>query len=287
MRVAVLLAGLCIPFAAFAHSLNLHEEEMKAIIAGGDPAKCLTISESELISDCIVAFARVANDHSLCQTDPSPRSRAECTALILQDASSCDRLQGADREHCVTVMARSLKSPDLCESIDGAFAHDRCIVQAAGVIGDVSLCERIEDHASSTYALCISAVALERRDAAMCDSISSLSVKRECFRDIAEASGDSTICERIENRESGAYYGCLLRVGVVLRDPSVCEDLDNRERRSSCKGEVMGSLDPRLIDRPQSQRIDSTMVFAAGGVCTVGFAALLFVRRKKHLQERV
>lgn len=99
---------------------------------------------------------------------------------------------------CYEEFARNRKDPSFCEKIKEEPGAIRCYSDLATLLKDLSLCEKIDWRQRDS---CFLGYAKENVEAAVCEKIITVWIKDNCYREIAQITGNSSLCEKIKNLE--------------------------------------------------------------------------------------
>ena len=263
--LSVPLSGLLLPFSVFAHDIAFHEKEMERILASGNPEECATISESYLITDCLITFADSIDDDSVCSVHPKVSGQQECLAVTEGSISPCLDLQDQDKSVCVTRVAKELKVHTICEQLEGHF-RNRCITEVIEVTGMHDACNDLVEPTQSMKDICITNVAVFHRSVDGCETIQSTSMRKGCIRDIAIATIDPDLCNQVGSKDSRHYSACIVRTALAAEDVDMCLHL-SKDHKTKCKSEVAAALNIELEDHSKAIPIViTTLVFLSIGI---------------------
>lgn len=147
-------------------------------------------------------------------------------AIENEDSSVCDDiyLQEA-RDVCYWEVAKAIKEPSLCEKISGEDEKNYCL---AVINKDSSVCERISDQDRRNYC-----TAVITEDLSLCKRISGGDRRNHC---IASIKKDAYYCQLMSDKNVGYY--CYRDVAIARNDSSLCGKIEVEYMRNRCYAEV-------------------------------------------------
>jgi hypothetical protein len=213
--------------------------------------KACNVTTPDLASykiNCMIGVAAEQNNPQFCENMPvqSLDLETQCYEIVARETGNtaiCDKLQADRRESCVADIVYRTKNVELCKS---AKDQNSCWLSFAVAVQDAKLCDKsfsAESAAFYTYQ-CYGAVAREKKDVSICDSIadvfsSSNDGKYYCYEQVARATQNPDVCNRIpRNIAASRYDDCLSHVAIEKSDDALCEQISDSSYRVSCFRDV-------------------------------------------------
>ena len=165
-------------------------------------------------------------------------------------APECEQLSNNYKEACYqqAIIEEAIEKNDSSMCEESKF-KDACYSEFAIKKLDQSVCEKIQDKTmkevseTSLHDNCFKSIAIAKNDSSICDSVLNKDNRFICYTIIAEATLNSTICDKVN--EQGFYRKqCYVLVAIKAEDPTICDSLDTvaktqcRDRLSESVGDI-------------------------------------------------
>jgi len=133
-----------------------------------------------------------------------------CGKIIMIPNVMSDTTTGELRQQCYEETAKGLKDQTVCENIPELENRESCYLHLAWFLNDESICK----FTHPTYeGMCYGAVAQQKKDEKVCESVLSESSRERCYSDLNQIIGDISICEdKIHTTEwkDHCYFSVIL-----------------------------------------------------------------------------
>jgi len=122
---------------------------------------------------------------------------------------------------------------NLCKSISDAIMKNNCITI---INKDTTKCSGSEGQIN----YCYKEIAKKTNNADLCLSVKDVNMKKECVEDVAIATKDSSLCNKLSDEPYQLYpddserRDCFYLVGIKLQDISTCSLVTSEEKRITC-----------------------------------------------------
>ena len=167
-----------------------------------DSGPCLKIKSNEIKEECFEEVASEINDPEKCEELRTDDEKDGCyynVARYREDISFCDKIS-VGPYGCYSGVATTTLNADLCED-------SRCVMSIAAFVNKPELCKdipngkfRAEVH-SVTVSECLAGVAEDNGNGDLCFEIKEKSLADDCFRNVAIATKDITLCKHIDETQ--------------------------------------------------------------------------------------
>jgi hypothetical protein len=100
---------------------------------------------------------------------------------------------------------------------------------------------------------CVDKVAELYRDYTLCGNISYTHLREGCYRRIAAALGNTSVCDFITTDEVTNQY-CYMEIIIPTKNPELCEKINSSDQKDGCYKGIANLLnDPNLCDKIGNQ----------------------------------
>ncbi|MFH0861683.1 MAG: hypothetical protein V1875_01515 [Candidatus Altiarchaeota archaeon] len=171
---------------------------------------------------------------------------SESTGMLEGLLDSVKGKTGGDvPEHCLPpAEARALKLSD-CDKAKNPFEKYTCISAVALVKSDASICEKIP--VAEFMGGCVALIASCTDDESLCSPLgeNDIGLQYMCVSEVAEVRGDPSLCDGMEN--PNYRDTCLEKVAAATADISICSRISENSDKDNCiKAVAVAKKDPSL-----------------------------------------
>lgn len=209
------------------------------------------------LSRCYEMFAKKRNDISLCEKATDSSVKGDCYnyfAGIRDDPALCEKISDkSDRYSCYLDFAKKAEKVSTCEEEPiSQLAKDVCIRIYAVKIKDHLLCEKINNREEKEW--CYKNVAVATENSSLCEKIYfSKFYKDKCYWDIAKKKSDYLLCEKVSAEWRNS---CYRDVAVQTNNVLLCDKITEKDtRENACYFYIaLNTKDKILCDRITDER---------------------------------
>lgn len=151
--------------------------------------------------------------------------RENCLSALgvaLGDVALCQRISKYDKlkNSCVTGIAVSKKTTDLCELIPEEFDKGNCINAVAVNTNNLQTCLSIKG--DIWRGLCVYDIAKVAKDHTICYQIDKTDkqIRNNCIEVVARAKGNHTLCSEIDTEE--IRNDCYFNIAISIKRTDIC-----------------------------------------------------------------
>ncbi len=210
-------------------------------IASGNESLCakegLSVYDKR---ECYTEIAKNKKDETICDNIENERSMAECykeVGVIAESVEICKKILATQeiwKVNCINNIAMNQKNVKVCYEHTDENQLGICISIMAEELSDAALCEDIigEEVDHNAISLCIGEVAKKKRDKGICANIIDIGFRNMCYSRVAIARGEISICDEI--KDSRCYMDeCYMEIAKETGQMDLClsMNLDDSKRQ--------------------------------------------------------
>jgi hypothetical protein len=205
----------------------------------GDMSICGRITDQGTRCECYNEFSALRSDLSICEGMENENCKGVCYyyyAIDHDDPSMCERQDNADeKDSCYADVGRKDLDAAACAKVRIQSA-EMCLRYVAEHRKDASICEQITSSEwLSEKLLCLAHL---KNDPSYCDQMKTASDRTDCRTYMTVDAGDASACDRYDGE---AKASCYSRAAIKRRDPSLCEKVTGEyeyDYKSDCLAEI-------------------------------------------------
>ena len=166
--------------------------------------------------------------------------RNECfndIAIKLNNKEICERILENDvlRNSCIKTVSTALQETEGCAAIGDLFEKDDCYEQLAVAQLNPSFCTLMSNTLTPNgfvRDVCLDNILLTKKETIVSSYYLSSSEKNECYKTVAVALSNETICSQIADQNKQDY--CFNEVNIALKQVSICYAIVDEDLRYEC-----------------------------------------------------
>jgi hypothetical protein len=193
-----------------------------------DEKICELIEKGYYKDACIGKAAVAKGDAKVCELVAG--SKDPCikeVAVKLRDRSYCDQLTDKDIQNaCFKDIALAHGDPQWCRDIKDAYTRRTCLSEYAIDHADAKYCDETEGLKDS----CVTQISVRKGSTADCLKLTT--GLGNCVYAVAEDKKDASVCESITS--AGTRDKCVHNMAVSTHDIKVCDNIKDASVKSSC-----------------------------------------------------
>ena len=212
------------------NKIEAHYWVLSATPEEADPAFCETLEEL---------------DKELCLS---------ATAFYKKDAEVCKKIvSDFSRNICLNDVAKESANPVICEELADEYNTNQCLKEVAIVKQDELICNQITTGTDlelyeNTRDKCFREVSLEKEDKVICEQIENSDIKNWC---LASFEKTKDLCQKID--DVTIKFDCFIDVAKETKDVSICEDIVSLGKKDECFQKVaFANQDKAICDKISS-----------------------------------
>ncbi len=177
----------------------------------------------------VIESAKSKKDASICKDIKIDIFKDGCyseIAIEKKDISICKNIQSSEiKSGCYNILIHFMEEVpvSLCDGLEDGRGKDFCYFKSATTQKDISICEKIKDKGSDSYANCIIDVGIAKNDLSVCEKIQIEKERNRCYYTFAYSTDNFYICEKIDAQNDKNY--CYNEYAFRKQDPNVCDKI--------------------------------------------------------------
>lgn len=258
MKNYILIGLILIPIIIIGCASN--EELISQAVEAKDTKICEKISDYYYKYECYSGVALELQNTEICEKIIAESSKTRCytnIAIKIQDIKICDKLTKY-RNQCYNDVAIEKKDIEICKKINVTWEKNSCFRDVGVESKNLDICDEIIVGDLNTYSgmqsldykiKCYVWVAIAKKDLEICRKAeiiadggpyNTLTILRSCYEDVAEVSGDLSICNLLPNEMYAPYnkVHCIKKVAIASENENICENILDQEQKNECYKDV-------------------------------------------------
>ena len=187
--------------------------------------------------DNLMCQIKLTGDYNLCESISSEHKsyKVQCFEQIIEKSDNyliCESFKSESSVNlCFHLFAKKLNDPDICDYRRGYRAKDTCLLDMMKIDPSLDICEKINEDIFQRS--CYKQLALDESDSSLCQK----SKDPWCFIDLAEKTGDNSLCEeilKISPLDNAQYFKDMCYQKIGKNNPILCENIETDFLKFSC-----------------------------------------------------